>query len=61
MLEITIFEVDEDHWDIVVTDESGNASTYEGYETAGVGLDEIIFLNPDQKMIVTIAPFSEEK
>jgi hypothetical protein len=60
MLELTIFEIAEDHWDIVVTDGLGRSSTYEGYETAGVGLDEIIFLNPDQKMLVTIAPLSDE-
>ncbi len=61
MLELTVFEIDEDNWDIIVTDESGNTSTYQGYETAGVGIDEIIFLNPDQKMIITIAQLTEEK
>jgi hypothetical protein len=59
MLELTVFQVDEDHWDIVVTDESGNTSTHEQFETAGVGIDEIIMQNPEERMIVTIAPLVE--
>ena len=61
MLELTVLEVDIDNWDIVVTSDNGTTTLYSGYESAGVAIDEMIMLNPDEKIIVTIAPYVEEK